>query len=210
MAAWIAVVAVGAAGGAGRPDGGRIGPPEPLLARDAVPLEADRSAYRALVSRVRQAGGTAEDTPEPAPPLPGSEWNDPDSVNWAEVPESERGALRERLLERRGDRGPLPGGRLLERLRNELRSPADAGREDATPRRDEVESSSAGWPDPTRLVDQLAGLTSAAEEVGPWATATLEHLRAVQATAGPADPAAAPAFLPLGEDVDAGDRKSVV
>jgi len=203
VAAWVAVAALGLARAA---DVGPGSPPEPLLAEAAAPLPADPSALRALASRVRQAGGTIEEpVAETAPPLPGSEWNDPDSVNWADVPEAERGPLRERLMERRGDRGAPPAGRLLERLRSELRSAAGGNRDGEAARPDgAAETPSARWPDPPRLVDQLTGLAGASEDVGPWAATTLEHLRAVQATAGPADPAAMEALLPLGDDVDAG------
>ncbi len=205
VAVLVAVAATGALGAAGGPQPGRIPPPEPLLAQVAAPPEADHAGLRALASRVRQAGGAID---EPgagrAPPLPGTEWIDPDSVNWAEVPESERGPLRERLLERRGDRGPVPGGRLLERLRGELRAAAKPHRGTGRPDGFEDDIPGAGWPNPTRLVAQLSALAGSPDGVDAWATATLEHLRAVQATAGPADPGATEVLLPLGEDVDAG------
>ncbi|MFM9057932.1 MAG: hypothetical protein ACKOSQ_02200 [Planctomycetaceae bacterium] len=205
VAALVALAAVGA-GGATQPAGEPA--PEPMLARVPAPAEADPAALEALAARVRHAGppgNAGRGTDEAPAPLPGPEWTDPDSVNWADVPEAERGPVRERLLDRRGDRGPPPGGRLLERLRGELRAAALGGRavgDVVTP--GETRRATARWPDPAALRDQLTRLVAAAAPAAGWATATLAHLDAVLATGGPADPAAAAALLSLGEDVDAG------
>lgn len=176
LLALVALVAGTAADARRAPD------PEPLLAQvGAQAAVADPDALRMLAARV----------------------NDPDTA--IEVPDAarkDRDAVRDRLADRRVDRGSQPAGRLLERLRSELRV-ADRGAETAGPPLDESSDSTA-WPDPTRLRDQLVRLATVAGDVGTWATATLAHVDAVRETAGPADPAAAAALLPLDDDVEAG------
>lgn len=209
----VVVCAALVAGGAAGPL--RLPPPEPLPASaetssPATPApDTDPSGMRLLAARVRQAGGPIA---APAPvattdstaPLPGPSWTDPDSVNWADVPEAERGPLRERLQALRGDRGPLPGERLLERLRGELRAAGSGGRAGADVSAPGSPPSAPAWPDPARLRDQLDRVGKAGGDVGAWTTATLAHLGGVRETAGPADVAAAGALILLGEDVDAG------
>ena len=126
-----AVLACAAFGIAAAPQTVRDPAPEPLLAQPDGAPQADPGSLRALALRVQRpanpnATPIADAPVTAAPPLPGPAWNDPDSVNWADVPEGDRGPVRDRLLERRG--GPRPGGRLLERLRGELRSAAVGGR----------------------------------------------------------------------------------
>ena len=203
VAALLALAALGA-GGTEQP--AREPVAEPMLTVADARADGDPAALQALAERARRDDGTMAESS--AAPLPGPEWNDPDSVNWADVPEADHARLRERALERRGDRGPLPGGRLLERIRGDLRpAPGDDVRRAADiekgkpgPVRDHV----AGWPDTAHLRDQLSRLAVAPAAVAGWAAAAVKHLDAVRATAGPADPAAAAALLPLGEDVDAG------
>jgi hypothetical protein len=91
---------------------------------------------------------------------------------------------------------------LLERLRSELRVADRGSVDDESPA--DAPSGDTAWPDPTRLREQLARLTTAAADVGSWATATLAHMDTVRDTAGPADPGAAAALLALGDDVEAG------
>jgi hypothetical protein len=202
-----AVLCCAALGGAAAPQSDRDPAPEPFLAGTDGPPSTDPEALRALAARVqRPAEATAipgAEVPATAPPLPGPTWNDPDSVNWANVPEGDRAPVRERILERRG--GPRPGGRLLDRLRGELRSASVGGRpvgDVITPA--EPPPSSTGWPDAVTLRDHLSRLAARPAPIGPWATSTLEHMQGVAATGGPADPAAAAALMPIGDDVESG------
>lgn len=210
----VVVFAALVAGGAAGPL--RLPPPEPLLASaekspdTTTPAsDTDPAGLRLLAARVRQAGGPiAAPTPvastDSTAPLPGPGWTDPDSVNWADVPESERGPLRDRLQGLRGERGPLPGERLLERLRGELRAAGSGGRPHADALAPGSPPSAPAWPDPARLRDQLERVGKAGGDVGAWTKATLTHLSGVRQTAGPADATAADALILLGEDVDAG------
>lgn len=205
IAALLALAALGA-GGTTQPAREAIA--EPMLSDADARSDGDPAALQALADRARRDGASSGATAaESAPaPLPGPEWNDPDSVNWADVPEADHARLRERVLERRGERGPPPGGRLLERIRGEPRAAAvdDGRRLGATMPPGAALDRLAGWPDTAHLRDQLARLSVAPAAIAGWAAATVKHLDAVRATAGPPDPAAASSLLPLGDDVDAG------
>ncbi|MFM7108013.1 MAG: hypothetical protein ACKOZU_05360, partial [Planctomycetaceae bacterium] len=199
VAAVLAVAALGAGGGA---------PPrdpvaEPMLSVADARRDGDPEAMRALVSRPKRdpVVGPTSAMDGAVAPLPGAGWQDPDSVNWADIPNADRSPLRERLMERRAERGPLPGGRLLDRLRDSRDEGRRAGDD---PPAAATTAASTGWPAPVRLREQLAGLAAAPAEVAAWAAATATHLEAVCATTGPADPGAVAALLPLGDDVDAG------
>jgi len=202
---------------------GEAAPPPP-----SEPLKA----LVARVQRQRPAGtpsqpSVAPRAPSPAEPagaapLPGAEWTDPDSVNWADAPgrqhaSPEVGRLRDRIADRLSGQPPtrdaaVGNGRLLERLRGERRAARGGDDADETGSSGDADPSASGhsWPRPARLYEQFdrleaaAGRTSAAAEVTTWSSAARGHLDAVLATEGPHDPEAAGLLLPLGEAVEAG------
>ena len=204
VAALLALAALGA-GGTAPPSPEPVA--EPMLSLADARGEGDLVALRAFGARVQRDTAIRDsgDADPAAVPLPGPEWNDPDSVNWADVPETDRVPLRGRILERRSERAASPGGRLLDRLRGEPRPAAADQRHGGDATRAATPSAPhTGWPDATILRDQLGRLSAAPAAVAGWAATTATHLQAVRATAGPADPAAAAALLPLGDDVDSG------
>ena len=174
------------------------------------------------------AAAAATAGPPEAAPLPGVEWTDPDSVNWTDSPtavkpQPDGGRWLGRRLESKAEpsapqptAGGFGGGRLLGRLRSEMRI---ARGQDHPPTGDpehagaaaEIESDPSGWPHPTRLVEQIQRLAASAPDdtahgsaIDAWAARSLDDLRRVLDTAGPAASSAAAALLPLGDDVEAG------
>jgi len=150
-------------------------------------------------------------------PLPGEEWVDPDSVNWA-GPSSV-------VDTSRPETGPAPrvavavprfgfGQRLriADRLRGRGRAAivdADGGAPAtvaADPRT--VPTDIDAWPAPIRLTLQLrhvaCGEVSRQDPATAWAMRTLERLENLLATDGPCDPAAEHALIGLGESVHDG------
>ena len=151
VAVLLALVALCAAGAADVPQDLE---PEPLLGATDAPPSVDPEALRVLAARVSRSGGADGPTAvvtaaDGAAPLPGPEWNDPDTVNWADAPQVDRDVTRERIADRRMDRGPLPGSRLLERLRSELRVAVTAERTVADPATLAATPADAtAWPEP--------------------------------------------------------------
>jgi hypothetical protein len=195
-------------------------PSEPLKA-----LVARVQRQRPAAERPPQAVAPAASTP-PVPagaaPLPGAEWTDPDSVNWADAPDqpagsSEVGRLRDRIADRLSGQPPsrdggIGNGRLIERLRTERRAARedDAAQATAADSAEQPAAATRGWPHPTRLAEQLdrletdAARSAAGGDVAAWCGATSGQLDAVLVTAGPHDPEAAALLLPVGEAVEAG------
>lgn len=184
-------------------------------------------SLKSLVTRVqmRRSTGDAAAAPariEPLPevdslglaPLPGEAWTDPDRVNWSDAP-TRHGQPRPRSLTapRQADE---PGGRLLERIRGRGRRDEDRGAADrmamsstaaAPPDRGDANA----WPEPAALIAQLDPIASNAAATDAtlaaareWASATLDTLRAIAATGGPRDAAAAGPLLSLGDAVHEG------
>jgi hypothetical protein len=162
-----------------------------------------------------------------SPPLPGAAFNDPDSVNWVEVPAAEA-APREpsatrllgRFAERRMEVRPsasgesprrAPAGGLADRIRSRLRGEGRIARA-LTPAEADTDlqvAVSNGWPTPDQLLDELEDLAAAAEQdetgrVAAWAERTLAVVEATLETDGPADPRSAGLLLSLGETVATG------
>lgn len=184
-------------------------------------------SLKSLVTRVqmRRSAGDAASAPariEPLPeadslglaPLPGEAWTDPDRVNWSDAP-VRNGQPRNRSLTspRQADD---PGGRLLDRLRGRGRRDDDRGSHDRMAlAADAAASSDRGdanaWPAAPALVAQLdpiakssVGADATLAAARDWASLTLQTLRAVTATGGPRDPAAAAPLLSLGDAVHEG------
>lgn len=205
---------------------------------DTAPPPASEP-LKALVARMHQrqpadqqqappraaAGRQPTATPQPAAaaPLPGAEWTDPDSVNWADAPgrqppPAEGARLRERFVDRLNGQpphreGPLGNGRLLERLRNErrgLRTEADeSAPSTADPALDDQSTTTRQWPRPEKLIEQLDRLDAAAArgtagDVTAWCHTARGQLDAVLASAGPHDPAAPALLLVLSDAVAQG------
>jgi hypothetical protein len=197
---------------------------------DAAPPPAS-GPLKALVARVQQrkpadhqpapAAAPAETpsaaAPQPAAaPLPGAEWTDPDSVNWADAAGREAAAadgsrLRERIVDRLNGQppsreGPLGNGRLLERLRSERRG--GRTKDDAAPPDDRT-ADARQWPRPDKLVEQLDRLEGLATrgtagDLTTWCRTTRGQLDAVLATRGPHDGEAATLLLALSDSVEQG------
>jgi len=163
------------------------------------------------------AAASRPSRPLGAPPLPGEAWNDPDSVNWTNVPAGDR-ATREtaRESDRGGDR---PLGRLREyrTARQQERAEARVARRDdgaTTNPREPHERVSPGdlrWPVPTSVVANIETIAKAAAAAGPpaarrsaWVSESAALLDAVLATEGPRDERAVAALVGLGESVRAG------
>jgi hypothetical protein len=195
---------------------------EPVDARSA-------DAFKALAARVQRPEAIAAVPPPTthppavgAPPLPGDEWTDPDSVNWAEPADPRGGGGRRRGLlgELRGTEPllrPQPsgvgGGRLLDRLRDEIQSRGERRIARGLPDSPAVSAppvAVTGWPQPVRLLEQLDQLAarvagqSDLDLVAEWATGARSLLQAVLDTAGPHDPQAATALIPLADAVPEG------
>jgi hypothetical protein len=137
-----------------------------------------------------------------APPLPGDEWVDPDSVNWSDVP-----------LVHPAIRPTVPAPRLgfRPRLRVGERLLGRDRRGDATDAVTTNDGASAlpdirAWPAPHKLVEQIEQIGGATptSPAAIWAREAHDRLRGVLATAGPRDSAAHPALVTLGESVQAG------
>ena len=199
---------------------------------------------KALVERVRPADHRpqsaaprppeAKASPPPLPtpaPLPGTEWNDPDQVNWSDAAAdqgqatgSAAGALpmvrrRGIFTDRRQEQAGTPqepaaqrGGRLLERLRTDRRLPSATAHAPTTgPAAPSLPPDISRWPSPARLLEQVEqvavgtrpGLPGTADTT-TWTTLCRERLQQVLATSGPADEQADAALLTLGEAVPAG------
>lgn len=137
-----------------------------------------------------------------APPLPGDEWVDPDSVNWSDVP-LVHPAIRPTVpAPRLGFRPRLRvGERLLGRDRGGDATDAMATNDGASALPD-IRS----WPAPHKLVEQIEQIGGATptSPAAIWAREAHVRLRDVLATAGPRDSAANPALVTLGESVHAG------
>lgn len=202
--------------------------PEAPMGQDAG--EPPAAGLRALVTRRNDAD--AEKAPAPprrldeerpptpaAAPLPGSEWNDPDGVNWTDAargdtrePAGGRGRLLDRLSERRSElRGeaaapqPTGGGRLLDRLRD--RVVRDQVGESGVPAQSEaLPLDGSRWPVPLKLIEQLERLAADARDqvASGWAADTLGGLESVAATGGPRDTRGEEPLIALGERVPEG------
>lgn len=205
---------------------------EPLKALVArVQQRRTRDEQRTLPRANAAPQAAAPAQPAAAAPLPGPEWTDPDSVNWADTPDrgppaAESGRLRERIAERLTGQppareGPLGNGRLIERLRGDRRGPRHQsdGTEtlDASAALADSPTGAGRWPRPAKLFDQLDRLAAAAArdasgDVAAWCLATRGHLDAVLACDGPQAPDAAALLLTLSDAVEAGmtaaDRSS--
>lgn len=177
----------------------------------------------------------AKASPPPLPtpaPLPGAEWNDPDQVNWSDAAADQgqatgsaagalpmvrrRGIFMDRRQEQAGtpqeSAAPQRGGRLLERLRTDRRSPTATTNGPATgPVPASPPPDISRWPSPARLLEQVEqvalgtrpGLPGTADTT-TWTTLCQERLQQVLATSGPGDEQADAALLTLGEAVPAG------
>jgi hypothetical protein len=202
---------------------------------DAAPPPASEP-LKALVARMHQRQPADQQPPTPqavaarqravasqpaaAAPLPGAEWTDPDSVNWADAPDrqspaADGGRLRERIVDRLNGQpptreGPLGNGRLLERLRNERRGLRnehdDATASEADAQLDDRATTTREWPRPEKLVEQLDRLDAAAArvnagDVAAWCRAARGQFDAVLATAGPHDAEATALLLALSDAV---------
>jgi len=180
------------------------------------------TGWRILAAVLLSAGGgwiarAAESLPVPAPaaPLPGAAWNDPDSINWIDVP-AEPAAPRPqgqpRLLDRLADRRTdARASGLAERIRGRLRGEGRiaralaAGDDAAAGSADRQTAIGDGWPTPDSLLDRLESLATTDDgAVAAWAEQTLSLVDAVLRTDGPADPAASGPLLALGEAVSSG------
>ena len=194
---------------------------------------------RALVARVQQRRAPEPQAvtpriaapPQPpvaaehaaAAPLPGDEWTDPDSVNWATAPDrlpgaTDVGRLRERFVDRLNGQppsreGPLGNGRLIERLRNERRAARTkdegATATDVAPPLDDQSTTARQWTRPVALFEQLDRLDAAAArgapgDVAAWCGMCRGNLDAVLATGGPHDPESATPLFALSDAVAAG------
>lgn len=137
-----------------------------------------------------------------APPLPGDEWVDPDSVNWSDVP-LVHPAIRPTVpAPRLGFRPRLRvGERLLGRDRGGDATDAVTTNDGASALPD-----IRAWPAPHKLVEQIEQLCGATptSPAAIWAREAHDRLGGVLATAGPRDSAANPALVTLGESVHAG------
>jgi hypothetical protein len=199
---------------------------------DAAPLPAS-GPLKALVARVQQrkpadhqpaaatVGPQPAASPQPAAaaPLPGAEWTDPDSVNWAdasgrESPATDGGRLRERIVDRLNGQppsreAPLGNGRLLERLRSERRGGRNKDDATAAAPLDDRAADARHWPRPDALVEQLNRLEGLATrgtagDVTTWCRTTRGQLDAVLATEGPHDAEAVVLLLALSDAVEQG------
>ena len=162
----------------------------------------------------------------PAAPLPGDAWTDPDGTNWSDSQAAEPvdpraaapargGRLLGRLVERRGETdrettgaGPPMTGRLLDRVRDRFNPKSEDSAERDEPRSTDAAPAPDGsrWPEPASLRGQLDSLATGRgpDPATAWATATLDSLAGVLATAGPRDTAAEPALITLGDRVAEG------
>jgi hypothetical protein len=185
----------------------------------------------AAVARAVVAGeaspGAGQDLPLAAP-LPGAAFNDPDSVNWVDVPsEQPAGETRSssrllgRLAERRADLRPTTAGESARptaassfagRIRGRLRGEGRIARA-LTPAVGEAQASEAavsdGWPTPDRLLDELEDLAAMAGpgeagRVASWADRTLAAVISTLDTDGPDDPRSAGLLVSMGEQVATG------
>ncbi len=152
-----------------------------------------------------------------APPLPGEAWNDPDSVNWSSVPESDR-AAREPAREA-GRGGDRPLGRLREwrtarqqeRAEAKLARRDDAATANSREPKERVSPGDLRWPVPTSVLTGIEAITKATADAGPssarraaWARESAALLEAVLATEGPRDERAVASLVGLGESVRVG------
>ncbi len=186
-------------------------PLKALVARMHRRQPADQQPATPQAAAGRQQDVAAQ--PAAAAPLPGAEWTDPDSVNWADAPDrqpsaADGGRLRDRLVDRLNGQpshreGPLGNGRLLERLWSErrgLRAEADeTAPSEAVAPLDDPSTSTRQWPRPEKLHEQLDRLDAAAArgtagDVAAWCRTARGQLDAVLAASGPHD-ADAPALL---------------
>jgi hypothetical protein len=164
----------------------------------------------------------------PAAPLPGTNWSDPDRVNWVDEGETQPQAARapstgrmiDRLADRLADDRSTPAVTqtqqrspviLGDRLRSRLRGDGRLARGLAVPRPEGAREAaiSDGWPTPVQLLEDLESLsafrgTDARGAIAGWANTTLESVYATLDTAGPADPRAGDPLVSLGERVASG------
>ncbi|MEI8227603.1 MAG: hypothetical protein WCH77_05005 [Planctomycetota bacterium] len=212
----------------------RPGPQEPTAAASNLPRRiSPPPVVEPLETRVSPPGAEQlAQVPHEllgAPPLPGAEWVDPDSVNWSAAPPGYAAPKpAEALAPRLGLRGPAVSGLLGDRrvevgagLRSRLRvgerllgrdrvAIADAaGGPSATLPLREPSSDINSWPAAVKLSQQFEQLATSAASAdhaatGPWAAEALGRLRGMLATAGPRDAAAENALMTLGESVHAG------
>ncbi len=153
------------------------------------------------------------DTTGAAAPLPGAQWNDPDSVNWVEPPPGSGHDDRPRLriTERLGDARPR-SGRIIDLLRNDAGSGRRVARTTspgAVAAPASLDPAAARWPDPTHLESLLEQVTASctaqdADPIRRWVVVVREDLAHVASTGGPRSAAATDALLRLGEDAEAG------
>ena len=147
-----------------------------------------------------------------AAPLPGPAFNDPDSVNWVDVPsEQPAGETRSssrllgRLAERRADlrtttagesARPTAASTFAGRIRGRLRGEGRIARA-LTPAVGEEQASEAavsdGWPTPERLLDDLEDLAAMAGpgeagRVASWADRTGVERAAIRGCCAPGIP----------------------
>lgn len=164
------------------------------------------------------ASGGAPIAPEPSPPssaawFDASPPDDHDGENWIEPhgPPVAAGRPRLRIGERFRDPSGRPRWRLLSLIRGEQAggdTPVEPG--GGTTAGHPGEPSPGAWPLPEQLIEQVAGLADPQGEAGAtpeaarWAAATLDHLDALLATGGLADPASITTLDSLAADATAG------
>lgn len=193
---------------------------------EVAPDRSQAESLRALAARARvRTAAVPSATPpasQPAPvdaappaPLPGEEWNDPDSVNWSDAQadggRGDTGAeqTRRRGLfgDRRREQPQAEPRRLLDRLRGEGRGPPQSPDANHVP----VATPLVRWPAPVALQRQLDPiakpprlLSGGDAEAGAWARRALDTLADVLATGGPTAATADQSLVTLGEVVEAG------
>jgi hypothetical protein len=210
----------------------------PLAAPPAVqPTPPTWSQALAKSAAANPAQTPPADQPRPFPspfesnslgaaPLPGEPWTDPDGVNWSDAvagtPTIPHDRRRGWLGDWRPDPNPagesrsgapVPGGRILDRLRGGERRLAHlpAGAAGTSAPYEAALPDIGQWPRPIRLEQQLehlastaAGAGQAGEPIGQWTDQTRATINGVLETRGPRDAAADPSLIVLGETVLAG------
>ena len=195
--------------------------PPAVAPSPVAPSRAAPSAAAPAQTAPPQTTASKPSRPLGAPPLPGEAWNDPDSVNWSNVPAGDRAA---REPAREPDRAAVRGGdRPLGRLREWRTARQQERTEVRTARRDDVAMSGSRelnervspgdlrWPVPTSVIADIETIAKAAAAAGPpaakrsaWVRESAALFETVLATEGPRDERAVAALVGLGESVRGG------